>query len=158
MLGYYKVDANLYLDAEGYFRTKDGGFIDADGYLHWTGRLSNLIKTGGANVSPAEVDEALVNYPGLRASVTVGVEHPTLGEAVVLCAVPSGVEPPALDALEAHLKKKLARYKMPRKILFFDNDDVAYTGNQKIQSDAMRTAVTARLAAEGIEIAGHKYG
>jgi acyl-CoA synthetase (AMP-forming)/AMP-acid ligase II len=158
MLGYYKVDADLYLDAEGYFRTKDGGSIDADGYLHWTGRLSNLIKTGGANVSPAEVDEALINYPGLRASVTVGIEHPTLGEAIVLCAVPSGSEPPALEELEAYLKTKLARYKVPRKILFFNNDDVAYTGNQKIQSEAMRDAVAARLAAEGVEIAGHRYG
>lgn len=158
MLGYYKVDPELYLDRDGYFRTQDGGSIDEQGYLHWTGRLSNLIKTGGANVSPAEVDEVLVNYPGLRASVTVGIEHPTLGEAIVLCAVLSGDEEPALADLQAHLKTKLARYKVPREILFFNNDDVAYTGNQKIQGDAMKSAAANRLAAEGIEIAGHRYG
>jgi acyl-CoA synthetase (AMP-forming)/AMP-acid ligase II len=158
MLGYYKVDPSLYLDAEGYFRTKDGGRIDEDGYLHWTGRLSNLIKTGGANVSPAEVDEAMFDYPGIRTTVTVGIDHPTLGEAIVLCAVPSGAEPPAVEAIAAHLKDKLARYKLPRKILFFDNAEVSYTGNQKIQVDPMREAVEKRLAQERVEIAGHTYG
>lgn len=157
MLGYYKVDPDLYLDHEGYFRTQDGGSIDADGYLHWTGRLSNLIKTGGANVSPAEVDEALIDYPGLRASVTVGVEHPTLGEAIVMCVVPSGSETPALEEIESHLKSKLARYKIPRHILVFTEEEVAFTGNQKIQVDAMRAAAAARLAAERIEIAGYRY-
>ncbi len=158
MLGYYKVDPQLYLDDEGYFRTKDGGHIDDDGYLHWTGRLSNLIKTGGANVSPAEVDEALLDYPGLRATVTLGVDHPTLGEAIVLCAVPSGSEPPAVEDLKAHLKKKLAAYKLPRTIMFFGNDDVAYTGNQKIQVDPIRDAAMKRLCEQRTEIAGHVYG
>jgi long-subunit acyl-CoA synthetase (AMP-forming) len=45
MRGYYKVEPELYLDDQGFFRTQDGGHLDAEGYLHWSGRLSNLIKT-----------------------------------------------------------------------------------------------------------------
>src|SRR4030095_3281719 len=52
MSGYAKGGPELYLDADGFFRTQDGGYFDEAGDLHWTGRLSNLIKTGGANVSP----------------------------------------------------------------------------------------------------------
>jgi acyl-CoA synthetase (AMP-forming)/AMP-acid ligase II len=157
MRGYYKVDPQLYLDGDGYFHTQDGGSIDDDGYLHWTGRLSHLIKTGGANVSPAEVDEALTSYPGLRATVTVGVPHPTLGEAIVLCAVPTRDAPPA-DAILAHLKARLATYKLPRAVLFFSDDEISYTANRKIQVDPLRDAAVKRLAAERTEIQGHIYG
>jgi acyl-CoA synthetase (AMP-forming)/AMP-acid ligase II len=93
MRGYYKIDASLVFDRDGFFRTQDGGSLDADGHLHWTGRLSGLIKTGGANVSPVEVERVLAAYPGLRVSVAVGVPHPALGEVVVLCAVPIASAP-----------------------------------------------------------------
>jgi acyl-CoA synthetase (AMP-forming)/AMP-acid ligase II len=158
MRGYYKVDAELCFDADGYFHTQDGGFIDADGLLHWTGRMSNLIKTGGANVSPAEIDERLISYPGLRATVTVGVPHPTLGEAIVLCAVPAGRERPDGDAIRAFLRETLAAYKIPRAVLFFAEHDVAYTDNRKIRADAMRDSALARLAEGAVEIAGYTYG
>ena len=52
MLGYLRVPAEEAFDPEGYFHTGDGGFVDADGRLHWQGRLNDIIKTGGANVSP----------------------------------------------------------------------------------------------------------
>jgi fatty-acyl-CoA synthase len=159
MRGYHKVPREHTFDADGWFRTQDGGSIDADGHLHWTGRLSNLVKTGGANVSPLEIEGALRAYPGLRAALAVGVPHPTLGEALVLCAIadPDAGAAPDGEAIRAFLRERLAAYKVPRRILFFAPGELAYTGNQKIQVGPLREAALARLAAEEAEILGHVY-
>ena len=87
MRGYYKVLPEQWQDADGYFHCSDGGSLDAEGYLHWTGRIDDLIKTGGANVSPLEIERALETFTALRAARAVAVPHPTLGQAIVLCAV-----------------------------------------------------------------------
>ena len=157
MRGYYKADPEDFLDENGFFRTQDAGTIDEAGYLHWTGRLSNLIKTGGANVSPLEIEARALRFPGVHVSAAIGVPHPTLGEAVVLCAVP--VEGADLDAeaLRAFLKDGLAAYKVPRLVLLFDESEVEYTGNQKLQVAPLAEKAAARLAADGVEIAGHRY-
>ena len=76
MRGYHKIDPEDYLDEAGYFRTNDGGRIDSDGYLHWTGRLSDMIKTGGANVSPVEIETMLSDCSDLRAGLAVGIPTP----------------------------------------------------------------------------------
>ena len=88
MLGYVGTPLDETLDAEGFFHTGDGGYLDDAGRLFWEGRLTDIIKTGGANVSPLEVDEALAGYPGVKVAQTVGVPHETLGEVVVACIVP----------------------------------------------------------------------
>jgi acyl-CoA synthetase (AMP-forming)/AMP-acid ligase II len=158
MRGYYKVAPENCFDADGYFRTQDGGSLDAEGYLHWTGRLSNLIKTGGANVSPVEIEECLAKHPAVKLAVAVGVEHATLGEIVVLCAVP--VEGAKIDEAElrAWLRERLAAYKVPKRVFAFRAEELAYTGNQKVQVAPLREAARQRLAAEGAVIDGHRYG
>jgi fatty-acyl-CoA synthase len=157
MRGYYKVAPENVFDSDGYFRTQDGGSLDEDGYLHWTGRLSNLIKTGGANVSPLEIEECLAKHPAIKVAVAVGVEHPTLGEIVVLCAVP--VEGAKLDEAELRgwLRERLASYKVPKRVLEFAAHELAYTGNQKVQVAPLREAARKRLEAEGAVIDGHRY-
>jgi fatty-acyl-CoA synthase len=161
MQGYYKVDPAIYFDADGYFHTQDGGWIDEDGYLHWTGRLSNLIKTGGANVSPMEIERAVPASDDLRVALAVGVPHPVLGEAIVLCAVRAAgatIDEDAREAeLRACLREKLAAYKVPRRVIFFDAADLDYTANQKIQVGPLRDAVLARLQRERVEIDGVRY-
>src|SRR6202012_3638286 len=64
MLGYLGVPLDETLDAEGFFRTGDGGFVDDTGRLFWEGRLNDIIKTGGANVSPVEIDSVIQDCPG----------------------------------------------------------------------------------------------
>jgi fatty-acyl-CoA synthase len=158
MRGYYKATPENTFDADGYFRTQDGGWLDAKGNLHWTGRLSNLIKTGGANVSPVEIEEALAKHPALKLGVVVGVPHPTLGEVVVLCAVP--VEGARVDEAElrAYLRERLAAYKVPRRVLAFRADQLTYTGNQKVQVAPLREAARKRLEEESAVIEGYRYG
>ena len=157
MRGYYKVEPEHALDVDGFFRTQDGGSLDADGHLHWTGRLSGLIKTGGANVSPLEVERALASYPGRKVAVPVGVPHPTLGEALVLCVVPAAGAQPDEDRIRAFLAERLAPYKVPRRVLLLAEGDVAWTATQKVQLAPLREEALRRLAAEGAVIAGHRY-
>lgn len=157
MLGYHKVPPEEYLDRDGFFRTQDAGWLDAEGYLHWSGRLSNLIKTGGANVSPVEIEETAAQHPGIKVGLAVGVPHPTLGEAIVLCAVP--VEGAQLDedALRAFLRARLAAYKIPKRLLVFRADELSFTGNQKVQVGPLRELALQRLQQDRIEIDGHHY-
>lgn len=157
MVGYAKVEPELYLDAEGYFRTQDAGSLDSEGYLHWSGRLSNVIKTGGANVSPLEIDAALVELPGLGLAAAVGVPHPVLGEAIVVCAerVESGEAEEG--AIRAALRARLAAYKVPKRVLFFDREELPLTANEKLQVGALRELALARLRAESAEIEGVRY-
>jgi fatty-acyl-CoA synthase len=158
MRGYTKVLPELVFDADGWLRTRDAGSLDAEGYLHWTGRLSNLIKTGGANVSPVEIEQALAKHPDLKVAIPVGVEHPTLGEVIVLCAVPARGRSVDEDAIRRFLRERLAAYKVPRRVLAFGAEELSYTGNQKVQVEPLRRLALARLAAEGAEIEGYRYG
>jgi acyl-CoA synthetase (AMP-forming)/AMP-acid ligase II len=158
MRGYHRVAPELCFDARGFFRTQDGGWIDAEGHLHWTGRLSGLVKTGGANVSPVEIERALASYPGLKVAVPLGVPHPTLGEALVLCVVPGAGTPLDPEHLRAFLGERLARYKVPRRVLVFAEEELEFTRTAKVQAAPLRELAVRRLAAEGAEIAGHRYG
>jgi len=158
MRGYYKVLPENYLDADGFFRTQDGGRIAADGVLHWSGRLGHLIKTGGANVSPVEIEAALSDHPEVKVGIALGIGHPTLGQVVVLCVVPTAAATPAEDELRAYLKSRLAAYKIPRRVLFFRADELSYTGNQKVQLQPLEEAAQRRLDAERAEIEGYRYG
>ena len=158
MRGYTKVLPELVFDADGWFRTQDGGSLDAEGFLHWTGRLSNLIKTGGANVSPVEIEQVLAKHPDLKVAIPVGVGHPTLGEVVVLCAVPIEGRSVDEEAIRRFLRERLAAYKVPRRVLAFRADELSYTGNQKVQLEPLRRLAEARLAAEGALIDGWRYG
>jgi fatty-acyl-CoA synthase len=146
MLGYLGTPLDETLDAEGFFPTGDGGYLDDAGRLYWQGRLTDIIKTGGANVSPREVDEALIAHSGVKVAQTVGVPHQTLGEVVVSCVVPH--DDVILDAeqLLAFLRQRLASYKVPRHVLFFGEDEVALTGNAKIKARELRELAAKRLA------------
>lgn len=148
MLGYVGTPLDETLDADGYFHTGDGGYLDDEGRLYWKGRLTDIIKTGGANVSPLEVDEALAQYSGVKIGRTVGVPHDTLGEMVVACIVPHTGHTLDATAIRDHLRTLLASYKVPREILFFTENDLSLTGSSKIKSSDLRTLAARRLTAE----------
>src|SRR6201997_3835468 len=146
MLGYIGNPLDETLDSEGFFRTGDGGYLDEAGRLYWQGRLTDIIKTGGANVSPREVDEALISHSGVKVAQTVGVPHQTLGEVVVSCVVPHDGAVLDAERLLAFLRQRLASYKVPRHVLFFGEDEVALTGNAKIKAAELRELAAKRLA------------
>jgi fatty-acyl-CoA synthase len=137
MLGYVGVPADEVLDAEGFFHTGDSGYLDDAGRLFWEGRLTDIIKTGGANVSPREIDAAVTAYPGVKLSRTVGVPHESLGEMVVTCIVPHEGAVLEEKAIREYLKERLASYKVPRRVLFLREDELSMTGSDKVRSTAL---------------------
>jgi acyl-CoA synthetase (AMP-forming)/AMP-acid ligase II len=148
MKGYLKVAPEDVFDADGFFATGDAGFVDDNSMLHWVGRTNDLIKTGGANVSPVEIENELLRHPGLKAALAVGVPHDTLGEIVVVCAVAHPNRGVDEDDVRAFLRGRLASYKIPRHVLFFEEDDLVLTGNAKVRTDDLRRLAAERLAAE----------
>ena len=147
MKGYLKVTRDQCFDADGFFHTGDAGWMDGDGFLHWSGRTSDMIKTSGANVSPIEIETELLHHPGLRAAGAVGVPHATLGQMVVVVAVPhagSGVDE---ENVRAFLRGRIASYKIPRHVIFVREEDLSLTGNQKIRPEDLRALAGARVRA-----------
>jgi acyl-CoA synthetase (AMP-forming)/AMP-acid ligase II len=148
MLGYLKQLPEEVFDEDGFFRTGDGGFIDDRGRLHWQGRLNDIIKTGGANVSPLEIDAVLAECPGVKLARTVGVPHETLGELVVACVVPQADAVLEERAIRDFVARRLSSYKVPRRVLFLQESDLSFTGTNKVKVDALRKLAVAKLAAQ----------
>jgi acyl-CoA synthetase (AMP-forming)/AMP-acid ligase II len=147
MLGYVGVPIAETLDGEGFFHCGDGGYINASGELVWQGRITDMIKTGGANVSPAEVDATLSDCPGVKIGCTVGVPHETLGEIVVACVVPWADAALDEDTVRAFVRERLASYKTPRRVLFVTDEDLFLTTTAKVKTSALRELAARRLAA-----------
>ncbi len=148
MLGYVGIPLADTLDDEGYFRSGDGGYVDAEGRLYWEGRLNDIIKTGGANVSPLEVDATIRTCPGVKLCQTVGIGHDTLGEMVVTAVVlQDGAHLSEAD-VQAFARQTLASYKVPRLVLFFAEDELALTGTNKIKTADLKVLVGARIEGE----------
>jgi len=147
MLGYIGTPLDQTLDDEGFYRTGDGGWLDEAGRLHWEGRLNDIIKTGGANVSPLEIDKVIRELPGIKVAQTVGVPDDLLGEMVVTCVVVHEGHAPDEEAVRAGARAKLASYKVPRRVLFVDEADVRTTGSAKIKTADLRKLARERLAA-----------
>ncbi len=104
---------------DGWFRTGDLGVLDADGYLTLSGRARELIISGGFNVYPREVEEAIASLPGVREVAVVGLPDPDLGERVA-AAIVLAREGPGVDeaGVIAHCRRRLAAFKAPRTIAF----------------------------------------
>ncbi|MFY9587434.1 MAG: class I adenylate-forming enzyme family protein [Actinomycetota bacterium] len=146
MKGYVKVLREQTFDADGFFHTGDAGWMDENGFLHWTGRTSDMIKTGGANVSPVEIEMELLHHPKLKAAGAVGVPHPTLGQIVVVVAVPNEHSDVDEEDVRGFLKGRIASYKIPRRVVLVREEELTLTGNQKIKPEDLRALATARLA------------
>jgi acyl-CoA synthetase (AMP-forming)/AMP-acid ligase II len=157
MKGYLKIDPGETFDADGFFATGDAGFVDADGMLHWTGRTTDLIKTGGANVSPVEVEEVLLRNPQLGASIVVGVPHETLGQIVVLLTAPHDANAVGEAVVREWLRGRISSYKIPRRVLFVDETDLIKTGNAKLRADEAR-ALAQRLLADDDDVSIARSG
>lgn len=145
MLGYIGTPLDETLDAEGFLCTGDGGYLDDAGRLFWEGRLTDIIKTGGANVSPLEVDASLAEHAAVKVAKTVGVPHDTLGEVVVACVVLRDGMTVTPEEIRAFLAHRLASYKLPRHVLFCADHEITQTGTAKIKSDDLRQLAAQRL-------------
>jgi len=120
--------ANAEAFADGWFRTGDQGVLDADGYLTITGRLKEIINRGGEKVSPREVDEVLMDHPAVAQVLTFAIPHDKLGEEVGAVVVLREGASLTERELREFAAKRLADFKVPRKVLFTDEIPKGATG------------------------------
>jgi len=106
---------------DGWVHTGDIGRFDEDGYLYIVDRKNDMVITGGFNVWPTEVEDAIYQHPGVREAAVFGMEHRKWGEAVVAVVVPKDGQRPTQEELIAFLKSRLANYKIPKTIAFRDD-------------------------------------
>lgn len=114
-------DGTTPLDGEGWLPTGDAGRWDRDGRLVVSGRLSELIVTGGENVWPAPVEALLRSHPLVADAAVAGRPHPEWGEQVVAWVIPADAgRPPTLDELRSLVRDALAGYAAPRRLVLVD--------------------------------------
>jgi acyl-CoA synthetase (AMP-forming)/AMP-acid ligase II len=118
MAGYYKDPAATARALRGgWLHTGDLGYLDGEEFLHFVGRRKEMIRRGGENIAPAEIEAVLASHPGVQEAVVVGVPDPLREEEVKACVILKPGEdeesvPPA--ALLAHCAGRLAAFKVPR--------------------------------------------
>ena len=148
MQSLHKVEREDTFDADGYYHTGDGGSFDADGVLYFKGRLGDMIKSGGANVTPSEVEAVLAGYPELKAAYVVGVPDADRGEnvaAAVVCEVGQSVDP---EELRRRVKGELSAYKVPRHVFVLEDEALPFTDSGKIDKRRLRDQLTERIASD----------
>ncbi|WP_433781496.1 class I adenylate-forming enzyme family protein [Actinomycetospora sp. CA-101289] len=135
MLGFWgkPEETALALDSEGWVRSGDLGYVTEDRYLVLTGRSKELYKSGGELVMPKEVEEVLSRHPGVSQAYAVGVADERWGEIGVACVVAKPDVEVTADELIASCKEQLARFKVPRRVVFLAAGDLPTTPTGKVQ-------------------------
>jgi long-chain acyl-CoA synthetase len=125
------------LTPDGWLRTGDGGYVDGEGFLFLTDRIKDMIVSGGENVYPVEVEEALAQHPAVAEVAVIGVPDERWGETVkALIVVRPGAPEPAPEELVTFARERLAGYKLPRAIAFVD--DLPRTPSGKVLKRELR--------------------
>jgi fatty-acyl-CoA synthase len=138
MAGYFNdPDAtSAAIDADGWLHTGDLGTMDARGYLRITGRLKDMIVTGGINVYPAEIEAVIATHHSVANLAVLGMADPRWGEAVVAVVLLADGEEPNAEELEAFVRERLAPYKVPKRWVFVD--ELPMTASGKVQKFVLR--------------------
>jgi acyl-CoA synthetase (AMP-forming)/AMP-acid ligase II len=125
----------------GWCHTGDVGRVDEHGLLYLVDRKKDVIITGGENVYSPEVEDALSAVDGVAACAVVGVPDDRWGEAVCAVVVPSAGASPTLEALQAGVGQRLARYKVPRRLVLLSNLPMLASG--KVDKKRLRVELAA---------------
>jgi fatty-acyl-CoA synthase len=129
---------------DGWIRSGDLGTIRTDGYLQLTGRTKELYKSGGELVMPTEVEAIVSGHPAVSQAYAVGVPDERWGESGCVWIVPASNTSVTAEDIISLCKEKLARFKVPRHVLFTDADSLPTTPTGKVQKF--------RLAAQAAEL------
>jgi acyl-CoA synthetase (AMP-forming)/AMP-acid ligase II len=137
MEGYLGRERHEVFDPDGWYRTGDLVAADADGFLYFKGRRGDMIKTAGANVSPREVEAAILDATGLVAHV-LGVDDEARGQLVAAAVVVPPGRDLDVDDLRAQLAVRLSAYKVPRRVRAFAEGTIPMMSSGKIDARALR--------------------
>jgi fatty-acyl-CoA synthase len=142
MTGYYRdPDATREAFRGGWFHTGDLGVIHPDGYVELRDRLKDIVISGGENIATIEVEQALVAHPGVAEAAVVGAPDERWGEVPVAFITARGGSAPDPDELIDFARERLARFKVPKRIVVVD--ELPKTATGKIQKFELREKVTA---------------
>jgi fatty-acyl-CoA synthase len=149
MRGYYRkpeVTAAA-IDTEGWLHTGDMGLLRADGHLRFMGRYKDMLKIGGENVDPMEVEGFLMGHPAVNTAAVVSYPDARLSEvgvAFVRCEADHAL---TAEELIAYCRGRIASFKIPRQVLFID--EFPMTSSGKIQKVVLREEALRRLPPPG---------
>lgn len=121
---------------DGFFITGDLGKIDSRGYVHIIGRGKDLVISGGFNVYPKEIESEIDAIPGVIESAVIGVPHADFGEGVTAVVVPDKKTPLDEAAVLRALDGRLAKFKLPKRVLFID--ELPRNTMGKVQKNILR--------------------
>jgi malonyl-CoA/methylmalonyl-CoA synthetase len=130
---------------DGWFKTGDVGRIDLNGYVHIVGRAKDLVISGGYNVYPKEVETELDAVEGVLESAVFGVPHPDFGEGVTAAVVAKPGVVLSEKAILESIKTRLARYKIPKRILLVE--ELPRNAMGKVQKKVLREKFASIYAA-----------
>ena len=120
-MGYYNnPEANAKAFKDDWFHTGDLGHVDEQGFLYITGRASDMYISGGSNIYPREIEEALLKHPALSEVAVLGVPDAKWGESGLAVVVPKPGMRATPEELLNHLEARIARYKWPRRFIFWE--------------------------------------
>jgi long-chain acyl-CoA synthetase len=122
MVGYWNKpeETAKTITADGWLKTGDAGYLDEEGFLFLTDRVKDMIVSGGENVYPAEVENALASHPSIAEVAVIGVPSERWGETVkAIVVLRPGVDGDA-PSIMAHAKERLAGYKCPTSVDFIE--------------------------------------
>jgi acyl-CoA synthetase (AMP-forming)/AMP-acid ligase II len=145
MQGLYKVEREAVFEPDGFYRTGDAGYFDAEGILYFTGRLGEMIKSGGANVTPSEVEQALVAQAEVKEAYVVGLPDADRGQTVEAAVVLEIGESVTGEALRARIKQELSAYKVPRHIVVYASGTLPFSDTGKIDKRALVEDLEGRI-------------
>jgi fatty-acyl-CoA synthase len=142
MKGYYNMPEQTAktIDSEGWLHTGDVGVADEDGRIAFAGRLKEMLRVGGENVSPVEIEDMMHRHPAIKQSQVIGVPDPRLMEVVAAYVILKdgsvGIEP---DEIIAWCKERMANFKVPRYVRIIDTfDHIGMTASSKVQKSKLR--------------------
>ncbi|MBU6317007.1 MAG: acyl--CoA ligase [Acidobacteria bacterium] len=148
MVGLHKRERTETFTADGWYRTGDAGWFDADGHFYFTGRMGDLIKTSGMNVTPREVEEVLESMDEVVMAFVTGIDHPDRGQDVVAAIALRPGERLEEDEARARAKEELASYKVPRRIaVFADQTELPWLDSGKVDRRALTALLGQRFGA-----------
>lgn len=145
--GYYKDEekTKAAFTEDGYFRTGDLGFVDADGFLYFRGRLKEMIKSGGINVAPAEIEDVLTSHEKVEAAYVVGIPDDEKDEIIGAVLVGRFVDD---GELRTFCRARLAAYKVPRRFAFVEAGTLPLTTTGKVQRNRLSELFRSALIAD----------
>ena len=144
MMGYYnmpELTKKTFTD-DGWLKTGDIGYMDGEGYLHITGRIKDIIIRGGENISPQEIENCISELDGIKNVKVIGLPEKVIQEKIVacICTNNAGITE---TAVKNYVAARLAKYKVPERVLFFDS--LPFTANGKVNKKKLKESAAAML-------------